>query len=521
MLEIVSFICGASVMIMELAGARIIAPFLGSTFIVWTSIIGIIMASLSVGYWLGGRLSDKNPSSSKLSVIIFLAGVYIIFLSFFQFRFLDFLTEYNINLYLLSLISGICLFMVPSVLLGMVSPYIINYAIKLRNIPEEKIGGEIGKFYALSTIGSIAGTFLCGFYLILFFGIKSIFLFLGGIIIICSVLALLSDKEDFKKKRLYLILQLVLVFIAFFSIYYNKKENLHPIENTIASYDSPYAYIGILEQEFQIPDDNGNEQTKKIRYISNYKNLKYGAHTLSYISEKPGVISKMYYIYLFNRIYNAKSENKSVLLLGIAGNALLNTIFNNTNVETAGNTDFDMVEIDPCMVEIAKKYFFYTDSKKVKLYIKDARSYINRLVKSKNKDKYDIIFHDIYNSDISIPYETITIEALKNIRYILKENGILAINIIADLEDGNNEYFSQIYRQLKEVFPVVKIYAVIPDELEEFQNYILVGFKSNNDSNNEIINNLKDNEVEIVPKEQPEVFTDDFAPFEKFFIYKN
>ncbi len=200
MLEIVSFICGASVMIMELAGARIIAPFLGSTFIVWTSIIGIIMASLSVGYWLGGRLSDKNPSSSKLSVIIFLAGVYIIFLSFFQFRFLDFLTEYNINLYLLSLISGICLFMVPSVLLGMVSPYIINYAIKLRNIPEEKIGGEIGKFYALSTIGSIAGTFLCGFYLILFFGIKSIFLFLGGIIIICSVLALLSDKEDFKKK---------------------------------------------------------------------------------------------------------------------------------------------------------------------------------------------------------------------------------------------------------------------------------------------------------------------------------
>lgn len=89
------------------------------------------------------------------------------------------------------------------------------------------------------------------------------------------------------------------------------------------------------------------------------------------------------------------------------------------------------------------------------------------------------------------------------------------------MEDGNNEYFSQIYRQLKEVFPVVKIYAVIPDELEGFQNYILVGFKSNNDSNNEIINNLKDNEVEIVPKEQPKVFTDDFAPFEKFFIYKN
>ena len=126
MIELIVFIGGFCVMVMELAGARIIAPFLGSTYIVWTSIIGIIMTALSIGYYLGGKLSDKKTSSFILSFIFFCTGIYIAFLSLFQFSFLNFITELNLNIYAKTITTGLGMFLIPSILLGTITPYTIN-----------------------------------------------------------------------------------------------------------------------------------------------------------------------------------------------------------------------------------------------------------------------------------------------------------------------------------------------------------------------------------------------------------
>ena len=517
MMELIVFISGFSVMVLELAGARVIAPFLGSTYIVWTSIIGIIMAALSIGYYIGGKLSDKKTSSIILSMIFFTTGVFIIILSFFQFDFLKYILKLQLNIYIMSIIVGTSLFGIPSILLGTITPYTINFALTKRKISSEERGKEIGKFYAFSTIGSILGTFLCGFYLILFFGIKSIFLFLGLLLLISSLSILISYIIQENKKLnfrlfIYCIIQIVLILSVFFSIYDIKKSNIPPIPNTIESFDSPYGYIGIIDIETKADQEYNNKKIKKIRFLTNYANIERGTHSAIYITDKGEIIQAFKYIDFFHKIYEMKDNKQSILLLGIGGNGLLNNIFNSKDKREYYNSSFDLIEIDPFMIKIAKKYFFFKESNNLKIYIKDARLYINELVQKRKRNKYDIIFHDIYNSDVIVPFETITIEALEEMKYLLKDDGILVINIVASIE---SKYFKQICKQLYTVFPYVKIYPTYTKDKEPTQNIIFVGLKNTQNNNKKLIDKLQEYEIEVEIPNNILPYTDNYAPFDK------
>ena len=136
----------------------------------------------------------------------------------------------------------------------------------------------------------------------------------------------------------------------------------------------------------------------------------------------------------------------------------------------------------------------------------------------KKKNKYDIIFHDIYESNYLIPYETITVEALEKIKYLLNDNGILAINVNSHISGIKSNYLQQICKQLNTVFPVIKVYPLIPDDPERYQNIIIVGLKNNNKINKTFTDKLKDFEMNITVPNNIIPYTDNFAPFEKFII---
>ena len=175
MFELITFICGFAVMTLEIAGARLVAPYIGTSFIVWTTLIGTVMLYLSIGYWLGGKMADKQASVHFLSKILFGAASYIILVAILQYHFWMGIINLGIfNVYFLSVLVSVVLFAVPSLLLGVVSPYVMKLAINERNIDCENTGKLIGKFGAISTIGSILGTFLCGFVFIIFFGVSKI-----------------------------------------------------------------------------------------------------------------------------------------------------------------------------------------------------------------------------------------------------------------------------------------------------------------------------------------------------------
>ena len=183
-------ICGAILMALEIIGGRLLSPFFGGSVYVWGSIIFVFLTALSTGYYLGGIASDKKPSVSLLAGFIAVAGLMILFIPplvtpVVKFAFAIGLGNYG------TLVVAMLLFFLPSVGLGMVSPYIVKLGVK----ESSRLGNMVGKFYAISTIGSIVGTLATTFFLIPWFGIRDIILALGMILVILAVTILISNKK--------------------------------------------------------------------------------------------------------------------------------------------------------------------------------------------------------------------------------------------------------------------------------------------------------------------------------------
>jgi len=187
-------------MSLEILGSRILAPYFGSTLFVWGSLIGVVLISLSVGYFLGGKLADKKPDFNILAGLLFISGIFIFLIPTFASVIfdIDFIT---INETYGPLIVTFILFFIPAMLLAMVSPI----AIKLKVKSMYQLGNIVGNLYFIATVGSIVGTFLTVFYFIPTFGIKSIILFLSLILIFISFFGL-------KRKRDAVFIMIIIIF---------------------------------------------------------------------------------------------------------------------------------------------------------------------------------------------------------------------------------------------------------------------------------------------------------------------
>jgi len=185
MLETAVFLCGAVIMVIELTGSRVLAPYLGTSLVVWTSLIGIILASLSLGYWWGGRLADRRPEARLLGGLILLASLATAAIALTKSFVLAYLQSKVTGLHMAAVWSTLLLFAPPSVLLGMVAPF----AVRLRIADTRTSGQTAGNLYAISTIGSIFGTFLAGFVLIAWLGSTNILLLMAAVLALASWLA--------------------------------------------------------------------------------------------------------------------------------------------------------------------------------------------------------------------------------------------------------------------------------------------------------------------------------------------
>lgn len=183
-LEIVAFFCGAVVMAFEIVGSRMLGPYVGTSMFAWTSIIGVILLSLSIGYFWGGRIADMRPRADILSLFIFISALFIIITLVVKEYVLEILLRSIDNIHIVSVIASLVLFAIPSILLGMVSPFAVR--IKMKSL--EKSGSTVGNLYAISTVGSIVGVFLAGFFLIPTLKITNILMLLAIVLISVSML---------------------------------------------------------------------------------------------------------------------------------------------------------------------------------------------------------------------------------------------------------------------------------------------------------------------------------------------
>ena len=183
MIKFVVFICGAIVMSFEILGSRVLAPNFGSSVFVWGSLISVFLAGLSAGYYLGGRLADINPSSRKLSLIIIAPGLLLLTFPLYSAPISDWIFMQDLGVRMSPLLASSALFLIPSVFLGIVSPY----TAKLMICSLHTSGKTIGMLYALSTFGSIIGTLITSFYLIALAGVNALIMGQGVLLIALAI----------------------------------------------------------------------------------------------------------------------------------------------------------------------------------------------------------------------------------------------------------------------------------------------------------------------------------------------
>lgn len=180
----VAFLSGGVLLGLEIVASRILAPYFGNSVYVWGSLISVFLLALSIGYWLGGVLADRRPSLGTLALILATAAVFILVLPLVYLPVGRFISELDLEFRFSVLLISVLFFLVPSVLMGMVSPF----AIKLSATALEEIGRTSGRVYAISTLGSISGALAVSFFLIQWLGTRAIVVVLGLILLALALL---------------------------------------------------------------------------------------------------------------------------------------------------------------------------------------------------------------------------------------------------------------------------------------------------------------------------------------------
>lgn len=482
LLEIVVFICGGSLMILEIVASRILAPFVGTSTIVWTSIIGTIMAFLSLGYWYGGKIADKNASHKTLSKIILFSAFSVLMIILINLYFLSLLQQMNLSSYMTSIFASIFLFAIPSFLLGIVSPY----SAKLKMNTLQTAGTTVGTLYAISTVGSIVGTFMAGFVLIPFLGTINILFVISLLLITASTL--LSIKENLKLKTL--LLFLIIINFTFSNQAISQAKNFHDI-------DTPYNRIWIYESTI-----NGKQ-------ILQLKTDPFGIQSAMFLDNQYDLVFDYTKFYKLANHFNPNINN--ALMIGGAGYSFPKFFLKNNP-----NARLTVVEIDPGMTAIAKKYFaLQIDNPNLNIIHEDARIFLNQ-----NKIKFDTIFIDAFSSHLSIPHQLTTIETVKKIYEGLSDDGLVILNIISSFTGEKNLFLQAELKTYSEIFPYINLYQVNNNPSDTSQNIIMIASKtdilSDNQSEDEDISNmLKKVYTKKIEATLP-ILTDNYAPVDYY-----
>ncbi len=410
---LLSFLEGGAVMACELIGAKLLAPYFGTSLYVWAAALALTLGGLTLGYFIGGRLSKKYSGNAGLLYrILILAGLLLVLMPYSS----DAIMGLTINLSLeMGAICSLMIFMLPPLMfMGMVSPIIIN----LLTSEVNAAGNNAGNVYAISTLGGILMTFLMGFYIIPNFGLTYPAVITG------MILALLPCISLLKTRNLKVVAPMVLLLLSSFL-------SLSSTNKFTDEYKVLYQSEGILGQ-VKVVDHPSYEITPDARmgrglivnntlqtYVGVADDLKYSIW--SWANYFPTAAS------IFPR-------GSKVLLLGLGGGTLVKQL------DRLG-FDTDVVEIDKRIAEVSYEYFNMDRSTNV--VIDDARHYVKTTSK-----KYDIVIFDTFLSE-AVPEHLITVEGFADTKKIMNPGGMIMINFYGFMEGEKGAAARSVYKTLQ------------------------------------------------------------------------
>ncbi|CAN5529188.1 fused MFS/spermidine synthase [soil metagenome] len=484
-LEITVFVCGALVMIFEIIGSRILSPFIGTSTYVWTSLIGVILASLSLGYWFGGKFADKRPDIKILAAVIFSAGALVSVTVLIKEVLLSMIAGAAVGLEIKALIAAILLFAPASVCMGFVTPF----AVRLKLTSIESTGQTVGRLYALSTVGSIVGTFAAGFYLIPFVGsVRTLYIIAGSLLMLSVAIAPFAISKT--------NIAGILLFILGVG---GTETNIWLLHDRAGVLDLDTEYSRV--QVFSTSDPATGKEIKAIATDP------YFVQSAAFLESDDLVFDYARYYHLI-RYFNPGFSN--TLIIGGAGYS-----FPKEYLRVYPDARIDVVEIDPQMTKIARDHFRLIDDPRMNIIHEDGRMYVNRAAGG----QYDAVLMDAFGSLFSVPYHLTTHEAVVNLHRTLNGNGVVVFNLGASITGPGNLFLNAELATYRDVFPSVYLFKVNGEYADDrLQNLIIVASKKTN------LTNYPDPEIarlfnHLSPaSSQPVglILTDDLAPVEYY-----
>ena len=486
--EIILFFIEAICMILELIASRVLSPYFGNSNIVWTSVIGIILLSSSLGNYIGGKIADKKGDLiKKLKNIIITAGVFVLLIPILNRFVLSTIQNMNLDLRIGAVISTIILFFIPNLFLGFLIPIVL----KLRLTSVEETGNTSGRIYAISTLGGIVGTFFGGFVLIPNFGSIQILLTLP---IVLFILAFMIDfKFSFPKDLIQVIC--ILFIVLYLAIYSNLnfmsgKRVLNGDIGAYVSYDTEYSRVLIKNIKYM------NEDVRLM-------NVGIGYESATYIDESRKYELVFQYLKYYDLMFKSKNKITDCLMIGGAGYG-----YPKYFISSYDNTKMDIVEIDGQVTELAKKYFYLDDlineyntqgNQRINIITEDGRTYLNR-----NTKKYDAILNDAFSGET--PAKTLTtIENVQRIKESLRDDGLYLSNVIGAREGLNSRFLKAEVNTIRQVFKNVYVIPVNEIDNTSKANYMVIATDQDIDYEGCINLSIDSNEI---------VLTDDYAPID-------
>ena len=502
LLYITVFLTGAAVLVIEVAAVRMLSPYYGSSLYVFSSVLTIILAALSFGYYIGGRLADRKPQHEPLYVLIMVSGLLTLLAEFLSVHILP-IAQSMFSVMSGPLVLGFLFFFAPSLLLGIVSPYLVKLLALTR--AHNEIGQVAGTVFFWGTIGSITGSLLSGFVLIPLLGIRHSMSGTGILLVLLGLFGLLT-YETFRSKTSVFIMVARYRGLLLFALV-GAAILLNSIYNTVTPFpytvlyrsDGVYGHILVYEAE---------HQGRPFRGLQRDTNNESAIYLDSYDS----VFEYTQFAEWYKRLV---PETKRFLMIGGGAYSVPRTL-----LARDPSIHIEVAEIEPDLFPLAKRFFDVPSTTRLVNHLMDGRVFLNQ-----NKEPFDVIFLDAFGTDLTLPAHLATKEFYERVKQNMSPEGVLIVNYIGVLGTNAPTLTGSLTKTLHSVFPNMNVYAVYPEHTDWRQNIIFVLRNGTNpiDLSGEQLR-LRDGgraltDSMVIPFDtylgpQELVFTDDKAPIE-------
>ena len=411
-------VTGAAIMIVEILGAKMLAPYVGTSHFVWTAQIAVTLVALAAGYYLGGRLVDRSPRLGHVYWAILWAAIYLDFavaaVEPVAYRCLDF------KLALGSLLASAFLFFTPLALLAMAGPFFV----RVLTASVSNMGGNMGRLTAISTLGSFAGTILIGYVLI---------------------------PHSPNSVTMYLTAGVLMAAAGGYFLVWGRKRTPRAAVVTAVAFGLLAGGFGVA-QDRKLPGEvyRANSNFGKLQVLSELNDTR--RLYLNDFLEQDGYdpVAKQStdaFTYMLHDLAHGYATNlQDVLCIGL-GVGIVPMEFAHEGLRV------DVVEINPAVVPLAQKYFDL-DPALLHLTIDDGRHFLNRCT-----NRYDAVVLDAFLGDSS-PSHLLSREAFTAVRHVLKPGGVLVINCFGYLDEGKDFFAASVDQTLAKVFHEVRLHGM-------------------------------------------------------------